>query len=234
MAFYTGGIKASTEKKVAPHLGFAGYACQTIPKPILVLELTVWHNCIIRVSICNLLLAGSIQLCETVHARAWDSVCQQQHLGKECPTLQWVEPHRLPQGLSCWSPHNLPNGRDWCSHYPISCATENSIGHFDLNGLHGTWSLFHDHSKRLCRETACTALLKSMAPPFMSQLRYKTHFYNLLSLLFLEGNRLYNPIQNNLFKVYHVFFHILATKTTFPIKNPKLHITISCMLYCKA
>lgn len=41
MAFYTGGIKASTEKKAAPHLGFAGYASQTIPKPILVLELTV-------------------------------------------------------------------------------------------------------------------------------------------------------------------------------------------------
>lgn len=174
MAFYTGGIKASTEKKGAPHLGFAGYACQAMPKTFLVSELTVWHNCIIHVSICNLLLAGSIQVCETVHTRAWDSLCQQQHPGKECPTLQWVEPCRLPQELSCRSPHSLPNGRDWCSHYPISCETENSVGHFDLNGLHGTSSLFHYHSTRPSKETACTALLKSMGPQFMSQLRYKT------------------------------------------------------------
>lgn len=41
MAFYTGKIKASTEKKAAPHLGFAGYACQTIPQRIHVLEPTV-------------------------------------------------------------------------------------------------------------------------------------------------------------------------------------------------
>lgn len=43
-------------------------------------------------------------------------------------------------------------------------------------------------------------------------------FYNLLGLLFLEGNNLYNHIQNNLFKVYNFFSHILTTKLHFPLK----------------
>lgn len=103
-ALLIGGIKASTGKKAAPHFGFAGYACQIISKTILVLELTVWHNHIISLSICDLLQQGSIQPCAAEHATAWGSVCQWQHTGRERPTLQWGEHHRLPQGLSCRSP----------------------------------------------------------------------------------------------------------------------------------
>lgn len=68
-----------------------------------------------------------------------------------------------------------------------------------------------------CKETAWTALLKSMVPQFMSQFRYKTDSYNLLILLLLEGNNLCKHIQNNLLKVYHSFCHILTTKP-FPLK----------------
>lgn len=153
MAFYTGGIKVSTAKKAASHLSFAGCASETIPKTILILELTVWHNHRIRVLICNLLLAGSIQLCETVSTQRPGTQCASSSIQGQCPTLQWAEPCKLPRGLSCRSPHNLPNGRDWCSHYPISCATENSNGLFNLNGLHGTSSLFHYHSRWLRRNS---------------------------------------------------------------------------------
>ena len=165
-----GGIKASTGKKAAPHFSFAGYVCQTISKTILVLQLTVWHNRIISFSIYNLLLQGSIQPCAAEHARAWGSTCQQQHPGKASHSaMRWAS-----QGPTCAGPHNLSSGRDWCSHYPVACATENSIWHFGFNGLHSTWSSFHGHGRRLRRETACTALLKSMAPQFMSRQRYKT------------------------------------------------------------
>ena len=174
-----GGIKASTGKKAAPRFGFAGYVCQTISKTILVLELTVWHNRINSFSVCNLLLQESIQPCAAEHARAWGSVCQQQHPGREHPILQWGEHHRFPQGLCSAGPHNLPSGRDWCSHYPVACATKNSIWHFDLNGLHSTSSLLHSHSRRPCRQTACTALLKSMTPQFMSWHRYKTGSFTI-------------------------------------------------------
>lgn len=139
MTFYTGGIKANTEKKAVPHLSFARYACQTIPKTILALELTVWHNWIIRVWICNLLLAGSIQLCETLHTRAWDSVCQQQHPGKESPTLQWVEPCRLLQELPCRSPHNLPNGRGLMQ--PLSNIMWNWEQHWAFQLQWAAWHL---------------------------------------------------------------------------------------------
>lgn len=62
-----GGIKSCTGKKAAAHFGFAGYACQTISKTIIVSELTVWRNCIISFLICNLLLQGSIQPCRRAH-----------------------------------------------------------------------------------------------------------------------------------------------------------------------
>lgn len=168
-----GRIKASTGKKAAPHFGCAGYARQTISKTILVLELTVWHNCIISFSTHNLLLQGSIQPCAAQHEGPGALCASSSTQGGSIPHCNEVSitgSHR-----DCHAgPHNLPSGRHWCSHYPVACAAENRIWYFDLDGLHSTWSLFHGQCRRLCRKTACTALLKSMAPQFMSRHRYKT------------------------------------------------------------
>lgn len=202
-----GGIKASTAKKAAPHFGFAGYAYQTISKTTVVLELTVCHNHIISFSICSLLLQGSIWPCAAEHKRAWGLVCLWQHPRCEHSTLQRGWASQAPTRDHRAGPHNLPSSRDWCNHYPVACPTENSIWHFDLNGLHSTWSLFQGHGRRLCRKTACTTLLKSTAPQFMSRHRYKTSFFTSPKpALSWRKSWLYNYTQNHLFKVYHVFF----------------------------
>ena len=202
----TGGIKASTGEAAASHSGFVGYACQTISKTGLVLQLTVWHNRVIIFLICSLLLQGSTQPCVAEYARAWGSVRQQQPPEREHPTPQCGEHRRLPQGLSCRSPRPPQQQR---LRQPLPSGTCNWEQHL---AFWPQWAA--QHPIFISRSRQKTVQRNSMLSTFKvngTSVWIDTDTKQALSqppkpVHSWRNSWLYNYIGNHFFKVYQVFF----------------------------